>query len=117
MTKEHHTYKWVTTTLNLLGSLGRIGSPGPFLEQWVRDAGFVNVTHKRIKLPLGPWAKDPDLKEVGTCNLIQTLSGLEGFSIRMLCGVGGWSMQEVNVLLAKVREEMKRPGMHQQYDL
>lgn len=117
MTKEHHTYKWVTKTLDLLASLGRIGSPGPFLEQWVRDAGFVNVTHKRIKLPLGPWAKDPDLKEVGTCNLIQTLSGLEGFSIRMLCGVGGWSMQEVNALLAKVREEMKRPGMHQQYDL
>lgn len=117
MTKEHHTYKWVTLIIDLITSVGRIASPGPLLEGWVRDAGFVNVTHKRIKLPLGPWPKDHDLKEVGMCNLIQTLAGLEGFSIRMLCSVGGWTIEEAQVLLAQVREEMKRPGMHQQYDL
>lgn len=37
---------------------GKEPCPGPRLEQWVKDAGFTNVVHQRIKLPVGPWAKD-----------------------------------------------------------
>ena len=117
MTKDSATHQWDSLIIALLESTGRVASPGPHLEKWVRDAGFTNITHKKYKLPIGPWAKDPKLKEIGTCNLIQTLAGLEAFSLRMLCGPGGWSEAEANGLLAKVREEMKRPGMHQQYDM
>lgn len=96
--------------------IGRTAAPGPKLEGWVRAAGFQNVEIRKIKFPVGPWAKDPVLKEVGTCNLIQMLNGLEAFSMRLLCDVDGWSETEVHVLLAKVREELKSPGIHRQYD-
>jgi len=114
---ECETYKWAKTLIKLVESMGREPAPGPKLEKWMRDAGFVNVKAKKIKLPIGPWAKDARLKELGTCNLIQTLNGLEAFSLRILCDVGKMSEEEVHVLLSQVRKEMKNPKMHQMYDL
>jgi hypothetical protein len=40
---------------------GREPSPGPKLAGWLTDAGFVDVTDKVIRLPLGRWPKDPKL--------------------------------------------------------
>lgn len=50
-------------------------------------------------------------------NLRQVLDGLEGFSLRLLCDVAGWTENEVYVLLANVRKELKNPAIHMQYDL
>ncbi|KAF7553974.1 hypothetical protein G7046_g6945 [Stylonectria norvegica] len=116
LTEEHETYKWVQAFLQACRKLGRDPCPGPKLEQWVQDAGFSNVVHRRFKFPLGPWAKDPHKKDVGMCNLVQTLDGLEAFSLKLFCGILGWSEAEVLVLLANVRREMKSRTMHVQYD-
>ena len=35
--------------------------PGPKLEQWLKDAGFVNVHAERFILPYGVWPKDKHL--------------------------------------------------------
>lgn len=32
--------------------------PGPKLEKWVRDAGFQNVNHHCLPIPVGIWPKD-----------------------------------------------------------
>jgi hypothetical protein len=117
LTDDHNTLKWLKTLLPLADGLGRVASPGPKQEQWAKDAGFQNVVSKKFRFPVGPWPKDPKLKELGICNLAQILDGLEAFSLRLLCDVGGWSMQEVNVLLAKVRQEVKDPKIHMQFDL
>lgn len=37
--------------------LGRTARPGPNLEKWVKDAGFVNVKHEWRVVPFGLWAK------------------------------------------------------------
>lgn len=37
---------------------GYVSSPGPKLEKWVKDAGFVNVTVIKYPVPIGSWAKD-----------------------------------------------------------
>lgn len=117
LTDEHATRKWLTTLLPLADKIGREPCPGPKLEKWVKDAGFKNVTCKRFKFPLGPWPKDRQLKQVGMCNLIQVLNGLEAFSLRLLCDVAGWTVEEVTALLAGVRKELKNPALHMQYDL
>ena len=36
-------------------------SPGPLLEGWVKDAGFVDVVHQKFPLPVGTWAADKHL--------------------------------------------------------
>jgi hypothetical protein len=83
----------------------------------VREAGFTKVTHQRFRLPIGAWPKDPHLKEVGTYNMAQVMSGLEAFSLRLFCGVAGWSKEEVMALLAMVRRELKSSSLHAQFDL
>lgn len=41
--------------------VGRPLSPGPLLEGWVRDTGFVNVDHLLMRIPLGTWPRDEQL--------------------------------------------------------
>src|SRR5689334_16634007 len=92
-------------------------NPGPRLEGWARAAGFVNIRHKKIAIPVGPWAKDKRLKELGWLNLIQILGGLEAFSLRLLTQVLRWEPQEVEQLVSRVREEHMSKKMHVQFDL
>lgn len=108
---------WITTLIEAARKIGREPCPGPKLEGWVRDAGFTNVTHHRYRYPIGPWAKDPHMKQVGTYNIAQVLGGLEAFSLRLFCGVLDWKQEEVLVLLAKVRSELKSSSLHAQFDL
>jgi hypothetical protein len=115
--ESHFTMQWDRHFLEAAHKMGRDPSPGPKLEQWVKDAGFVNVTAHRFRLPLGPWARDPLKKEVGLCNLAQALDGLEAFTLQLFCGVLGWKEEEVMVLLTKVRRELKSDAFHAQFDL
>ena len=39
--------------------LGRTACPGPYLKGWMEQAGFINITERCYKLPIGPWPKDP----------------------------------------------------------
>lgn len=92
--------------------IGRHPIPGPNLEGWLKDAGFKNVVHQKFKLPVGPWAQDARLRQIGLYNLTQTLDGLEAFSLRLYCDVLGWTETEAQVLLANVRKELKTGKIH-----
>ncbi|KAK2037322.1 methyltransferase domain-containing protein [Colletotrichum somersetense] len=115
LTEEHQTLKWICLILEACDKMGRDGRPGAKLENWVREAGFVNITHKKFIVPIGPWPKDPHHKDIGMCNLIQMLDGLEAFSLRVFCDVLGWTRAEVLVLLAMVRKELKSCTFHAKY--
>ncbi|KAF5491980.1 Secondary metabolism regulator LAE1 [Colletotrichum siamense] len=104
--------RWNTLMMEACARLKREAAPGPKLEGWVRDAGFRDVQRRDLKIPLGPWAKDPELRDIGMCNLAQTLEGLEGFTMKLFCGVLGWNEEAVIVFLAKVRRELKRGDIH-----
>lgn len=107
----------MNTFLEGAQKIQRNPSPGPKLEGWVKAAGFQNVVHRRFRLPIGPWPKDPHMKQVGMCTLASLLDGLEAISMKLFCGVLGWSEQEVHVMLAKVRTELKGRIFHAQMDL
>ncbi|KAL2133431.1 hypothetical protein VTI74DRAFT_2357 [Chaetomium olivicolor] len=106
--------KWVNLLNGAANDVGRDPCPGPKLEGWVRDAGFTNVTHKMFRFPIGPWPKDRHLKTVGQFNIMQVLHGLEAFSLRLFVDVLKWRVEEVTVLLANVRNELKDPNIHPQ---
>lgn len=116
LTEDHKTMKWINTFLEASHKAGRDPQPGPRLEGHLRDAGFVNVKHHRFKLPIGPWPKDPHLKDVGLCNLAQILDGLEAFSLRLFCEGLKWTEEEVLVLMAGVRKELKSGTIHAMFD-
>jgi hypothetical protein len=49
---------WSKELILALKAFGLEPEPGPKLEQWIRDAGFENVNHKPLQIPVGPWPKD-----------------------------------------------------------
>lgn len=56
-------------------------------------------------------------KEVGTYNLLQVLGGLEAFTYRLFINILGWTLPEVQVLLAKVRKDLMNRSIHAYYTL
>lgn len=59
--EDQNISKWYTTLLNAISEFGRDPCPGPKLEGWMKDAGFEGVQHEKLRLPIGPWAKDKHL--------------------------------------------------------
>lgn len=47
-------------------------------------AGFVDVVERRFKVPIGSWAKDLRLKELGLYNRLQWEEGIEGWTMMLL---------------------------------
>ena len=56
-------------------------------------------------------------KIVGSWNLVQIEDGLEAFTLRLFTQFLGWKPEEVTVLLANVRKDLRDPRIHAQFDL
>jgi SAM-dependent methyltransferase len=82
------------------------------LEQQVRDAGFVNVTRRNFKLPIGPWPKDQRLKDAGILGMANLVHGVYGLSVKIFTHLLGYSIEELEVLLAAVRKDVKERKVH-----
>lgn len=63
---EHDMTKWLDTLREACRDAKRDCDPGPRLEKYVKEAGFVNVHHEVFKCPVGGWPKDKSL--VGACD-------------------------------------------------
>ena len=109
-------HKYITIFMDAAKGFGRDSRPGPQLEGWMRDAGFENIVAEKFRLPIGPWPKDKDLKTIGAWNLVQLEDGLEGFVLRLFTQHLDWKREEVEVLLAQVRKDLRDPRIHVQYD-
>ncbi|KAK1537031.1 methyltransferase domain-containing protein [Colletotrichum costaricense] len=109
---DHKTHQWDQAFLEAARLCGIEPCPGSKLENWVENAGFINIGHKTISVPLGPWAKDKYHQEIGLGNLIQLLDGLEAFTLRLFCGVLGKTEEEVSTLLSEVRQELRSQVFH-----
>lgn len=114
--EEHSIFKYITIFINAAKSFGRDSKPGPQLEGWMKDAGFENIVAEKFRLPIGPWPKDKHLKTIGAWNLVQLEDGLEGFTLRLFTQHLDWKYEEVEVMLAKVRKDLRDPRIHAQYD-
>lgn len=81
----------------------------------IEKAGFIDVHEVVYKIPIGPWARDKVLKEIGQLNYLHWSTGLEGYSMWLLTKFGlptPWSSEQVRVYLAQVRRELKNPHYH-----
>ena len=73
--------------------------------------------HRKYKVPIGTWPRDPLLKEVGKFNYMQANMGLEGLTLRLYSKVLGWAEAEIYALLASVRRDLNNPRIHAMFDL
>ncbi|KAJ5827961.1 uncharacterized protein N7525_006214 [Penicillium rubens] len=81
----------------------------------MEKVGFVDAHEELYKIPLGPWAKDKQLKEAGQLQYAHWNTALEGWVMWLLTKFGEpepWTKEEVQVYLARVRAELKDPHVH-----
>ncbi|KAL2831964.1 S-adenosyl-L-methionine-dependent methyltransferase [Aspergillus pseudoustus] len=75
-------------------------------------AGFVDVVERRFRVPIGGWASDPRLKQLGLYNRLQWVEGIEGWTMYLLTTVLGWTRQEVEIYLLRMRKGLQDPSIH-----
>ncbi|KAF2085456.1 methyltransferase [Saccharata proteae CBS 121410] len=86
------------------------------LPGMLKDAGFVNVEDRIFKVPLGPWAKNKQLKKAGLYLQAMGLDGLQAIAMGPMTRGLGWRPEEVEVFLKGVREHLKDPSIHAYYN-
>jgi hypothetical protein len=100
--------KWHHEIIGACTDMGVEACPGLLLKDVATKAGFTRVQEKIFPVPVGGWPRDPKLKLVGKFYGLTLDEGAAAISMRLLTQVRGWSAEEVHVLVARAREEMKR---------
>jgi hypothetical protein len=103
-----------------LGIQAAFNSGHPFglyhrCTDFIRQAGFVDVHEEVRKWPVGAWPRDQQLKEGGSVNLEHWSAGMEGYTMYLFTNFGvptPWSKEEVQVLLAQARKDLRNPRHH-----
>lgn len=95
---------------------GRALQLGPLLKEFHKDAGLQQVTEDIYPMPCGTWSSDPRKKELGAHFLLQTLGGVEGYSMIMFTKVLGWSVEDTNAFLEEVRRDARDDSLRKVLD-
>ncbi len=85
---------------------------GAQIKEAMEEAGFKNIKIIDYKLPIGLWPADARLREAGKYALGAMFYGLQGISLAIFTRFLEWSVEEMEVLLAKVRQEWRQRRVH-----
>lgn len=77
-----------------------------------KEAGFVDIQHVDYKVPLGGWAQDARLKEVGEFVKLTIENDIEGYTLFMWNNILGWSKDEYQIFLMSMRKCLKNKSIH-----
>ncbi|KAJ4157457.1 hypothetical protein NW754_009100 [Fusarium falciforme] len=77
----------------------------------MEEAGFANIEEWNGKCPMSPWPKDPKLKEIGRFGQVYGTQDPEGF-INFVAAFLGWTPEEIQVYLARLRGELRNLKIH-----
>ncbi|KAG6162980.1 hypothetical protein E4U51_006052 [Claviceps purpurea] len=81
-------------------------------QQAFDEAGFVEKRAVQYKLPIGPWAKDPKLAEVGRFARAAMENDLQGYTQMLWHNILQRPADEYQVWLANVRKAIRNPKVH-----
>jgi hypothetical protein len=67
------------------------------------SAGFINVREEVLRMPIGDWMQDPELKEIGRLFELVVKSAIPDIAMRAIEEGLHWSSREVTILGARAR--------------
>lgn len=76
------------------------------------EAGFEDVVEKKNEWPLGTWPKGKKMKTLGLWARDNLLSALEGIGLAVLTRGLGMTKEDVDLLLAGVRDNLRSNRVH-----
>lgn len=94
----------------------RLGRPFLLIEERtirtaMEEAGFVDICVTDFKCPIGGWARDEKLAEIGTYMRMAFDQDAEG-AVLFMADLQGWSKEEITVYTARLRREIANPRIH-----
>ncbi|KAH6953009.1 S-adenosyl-L-methionine-dependent methyltransferase [Fusarium avenaceum] len=103
---------WLNTLCEGAAKFGKPLDSAPSWKSKMEAAGFVDIHEEVRKIPIGKWPKDPKLKEIGRFQAIQAAQAIESYTPQIFSNVLGWSQEEIQVFVAKAKNEIKDPSVH-----
>ncbi|KAL7273015.1 ATPase [Rhizina undulata] len=111
--KESALYKWSEHFERASGIMGREWSNvAPNITRDLREAGYVDVDHKVVKIPFGHWPKGKREKEFGMYWMQHFLDGAEAMSLALFTRILRWEKKDVDEFLETTFAELKNPKYH-----
>ncbi|KAL1996409.1 hypothetical protein VTN49DRAFT_174 [Thermomyces lanuginosus] len=86
--------------------------PGPKLERWFKDAGFVNVHVEKFVIPHGIWPKDKHLKDIGAWAQAGAEAAYEAGALAALTRYKNWTKEKVMLLASDARADGRKRNIH-----
>ncbi|KAI4688976.1 hypothetical protein J4E81_007693 [Alternaria sp. BMP 2799] len=112
MGPDHFYHTWGKVVVEMGDRFGKTFTIWEESAERIRRAGFVDVTVMEYKWPMNGWPTDKKLKNIGRWNQLRLMDGVEGFMLRLLTQVGGWSVARAQLHLAQMRKELKSYRTH-----
>ncbi|KAF2748530.1 S-adenosyl-L-methionine-dependent methyltransferase [Sporormia fimetaria CBS 119925] len=82
------------------------------MRGYMEDAGFTNIVEKKFIWPIGPWPKDPHLKEMGRWGERNWTDGIENWVLALYTRFLGWKYTEVQSFITEFRKVIKDRKNH-----
>lgn len=131
----HKNAKWLEQSVKYMHEsatvFGKDLASVPTWKERFEQAGFINVRQEVLKvgcdpdfyasrtrmltvrqLPQSPWPKDPKLKELGKYHQINMLEAMPIYCYALFTRVLGWKREEIEVMLAGVRRDLRDLSNH-----
>ncbi|KAI5809436.1 S-adenosyl-L-methionine-dependent methyltransferase [Pyronema omphalodes] len=92
--------------------MGRPAGNPETMASHLQKAGFINLGGDEKKQPLGPWPKDPRLKNIGAMVLLNTESGFHSYGMAVFTRVLGLHTDHADRLCADAFNAAKNKNNH-----
>ncbi|KAJ5233223.1 uncharacterized protein N7469_004989 [Penicillium citrinum] len=111
--QDSHLRTWEIEFYRIAEIQGRIWDLSNRVRDLLEAAKFEDIEEMESLVPVGTWPKDPKLKEIGRYFRAQLSDGaVESYSLALFTRFGKWTSAEMQVLLARLRSELRMNKMH-----
>ena len=112
--EDANIFRWLAAVMEGMEKMGRPPMTAD-TQQWkdlMEEVGFEDVTQTVYRWPMNRWPRDPHYKKLGMWSQVNIDAALEGASLAPITRGLGWSKDEVLVLVAKTRKDIRDTNIH-----
>ena len=110
VTPDHVYYKWCQNFFkagNILGKSWTYPVQHGQMKELMENTGFEDVQIKCWKVPIGGWAMDTKMKEIGYFTLDYLEEGMDGFALLLFREILGWEIEDIEKIVNEMRMALR----------
>ncbi|KAH6645161.1 S-adenosyl-L-methionine-dependent methyltransferase [Truncatella angustata] len=104
-------HQWGHLAMAAAAAKGRDMDVSRKYKDYLTNAGFVDVTEKKLKLWGNHWPSDPVAKKIGKYTCMSCVEAVQAMSVKLLQDGLEWPVKDVEGLVRRAQEDMKNPNI------